>query len=242
MSDSSRSYGLGPTRLLCPWDSPGKNTEVGCHAPPRGSSRLRDWTNISYMYTYTIYIHTYIRITYIYLNVYICVCVCVCVCMNHFAIHLKLTQHCKSTILQLKKKTHIQKRHLHQHPPTPIPGRRTFSCHIFPWFPSSSQFPVQYTLACFLPVWVEFHVPSPCKKHSSSKPWGACECDLIWNKIICSYNHVLMRSYWIRVGPKLMTSIFIKRITFGHRDRGHARRTIVGNNKCDSILDLFLLL
>ena len=21
-----------PTRLLCPWDSPGKNTEVGCHA------------------------------------------------------------------------------------------------------------------------------------------------------------------------------------------------------------------
>ena len=24
--------------------------------------------------------------------------------MNHFAVHLKLTQHCKSTILQLKKK------------------------------------------------------------------------------------------------------------------------------------------
>ena len=21
------------TRLLCPWDSPGKNTGVGCHAP-----------------------------------------------------------------------------------------------------------------------------------------------------------------------------------------------------------------
>ena len=21
----------GPTRLLCPWDSPGKNTGVGCH-------------------------------------------------------------------------------------------------------------------------------------------------------------------------------------------------------------------
>ena len=52
----------------------------------------------------------------------------------------------------------------------------------------------------------------------------------------------MMRLYWIRVGPKLMTSVFIKRITFGHRDRGHARRTIVGNNKSDSILDLFLLL
>ena len=29
--DSLRSYGLQPTMLLCPWDSPGKNTKVGCH-------------------------------------------------------------------------------------------------------------------------------------------------------------------------------------------------------------------
>ena len=27
-----RRYELQPTRLLCPWDSPGKNTGVGCHA------------------------------------------------------------------------------------------------------------------------------------------------------------------------------------------------------------------
>ena len=27
----SRPRGLWPTRLLCPWDSPGKNTGVGCH-------------------------------------------------------------------------------------------------------------------------------------------------------------------------------------------------------------------
>ena len=26
-----RSHGLQPTRLLSPWDSPGKNTGVGCH-------------------------------------------------------------------------------------------------------------------------------------------------------------------------------------------------------------------
>ena len=26
-----RPHGLEPTRLLCPWDSPGKNTGVGCH-------------------------------------------------------------------------------------------------------------------------------------------------------------------------------------------------------------------
>ena len=31
MSDSLRLHRWQPTRLLCPWDSPGKNTEVGCH-------------------------------------------------------------------------------------------------------------------------------------------------------------------------------------------------------------------
>ena len=31
MSDSLRPCGLKPTRLLCPWDSPGKNSGVGCH-------------------------------------------------------------------------------------------------------------------------------------------------------------------------------------------------------------------
>ena len=30
--DSLRPYGLYPTRVLCPWHSPGKNTRVGCHA------------------------------------------------------------------------------------------------------------------------------------------------------------------------------------------------------------------
>ena len=31
MSDSVQPHGLQPTRLLRPWDSPGKNTGVGCH-------------------------------------------------------------------------------------------------------------------------------------------------------------------------------------------------------------------
>ena len=30
VSDSLRPHGLQPTRLLCPWDFPGKNTGVGC--------------------------------------------------------------------------------------------------------------------------------------------------------------------------------------------------------------------
>ena len=36
MSDSLWPYGLWPTRLLYPWDSPGKNTRVGCHALLQG--------------------------------------------------------------------------------------------------------------------------------------------------------------------------------------------------------------
>ena len=31
MSDSMRPHRWPPTRLPCPWDSPGKNTGVGCH-------------------------------------------------------------------------------------------------------------------------------------------------------------------------------------------------------------------
>ena len=31
VSDSLRPHGLQPIRLLCPWDSPGKNNGVGCH-------------------------------------------------------------------------------------------------------------------------------------------------------------------------------------------------------------------
>ena len=31
MSDSVQPHELKPARLLCPWDSPGKKTGVGCH-------------------------------------------------------------------------------------------------------------------------------------------------------------------------------------------------------------------
>src|SRR5574340_1099934 len=31
ISDSVRPHRWQPTRLLCPWDSPGKSTGVGCH-------------------------------------------------------------------------------------------------------------------------------------------------------------------------------------------------------------------
>ena len=36
MSDSLGPCGLSPARLLCPWDFPVKNTEVGCHTLLQG--------------------------------------------------------------------------------------------------------------------------------------------------------------------------------------------------------------
>ena len=39
VSNSLRSHVLHPTRLLCPWDFPGKNTGVGCHFLLQGTSQ-----------------------------------------------------------------------------------------------------------------------------------------------------------------------------------------------------------
>ena len=36
VSYSLQPRGLQPARLLCPWDSPGKSTGVGCHSPLQG--------------------------------------------------------------------------------------------------------------------------------------------------------------------------------------------------------------
>ena len=35
VSNSWQPHGLQPTRLLCPWDFPGKSTGVGCHCLPQ---------------------------------------------------------------------------------------------------------------------------------------------------------------------------------------------------------------
>ena len=40
VSDSLKPCGVSPTRLLCPWDSPGKNTGVGCHTLLQGIKLL----------------------------------------------------------------------------------------------------------------------------------------------------------------------------------------------------------
>ena len=43
VSDSLQPCGLEPARLLCPWDSPGKNTGVGCHALLQGIFPTQGW-------------------------------------------------------------------------------------------------------------------------------------------------------------------------------------------------------
>ena len=52
VSDSVLPHGLYPARLLCPWDSPGKNTGVVCHLclgradlPLLGSPGPTGWTS-----------------------------------------------------------------------------------------------------------------------------------------------------------------------------------------------------
>ena len=47
VSDSLWPHRLQSTRHLCPWDFPGKNTGVGCHFLPKGSSQPRDLTWVS---------------------------------------------------------------------------------------------------------------------------------------------------------------------------------------------------
>ena len=49
MSDSVRPHGLQPARLLRPWDSPVKNTGMGCHAFLQGIFPTRDQTQVSRM-------------------------------------------------------------------------------------------------------------------------------------------------------------------------------------------------
>ena len=43
MFSSLWSPGQGSTRLLCPWDSPGKNTGMGCHALLQGIFPTQEW-------------------------------------------------------------------------------------------------------------------------------------------------------------------------------------------------------
>ena len=48
ISDSSRPHGLQPTRILCPWDVPGKSTGVGCHCNPYFVYPFTSWRSFGF--------------------------------------------------------------------------------------------------------------------------------------------------------------------------------------------------
>ena len=54
--DSARPHRQQPTRLLCPWDSPGKNTGVGCHVllqymKVKSESEVTQWSRVRLLVT-----------------------------------------------------------------------------------------------------------------------------------------------------------------------------------------------
>ena len=48
VSSSSKPHGKQPARPLCPWDSPGENTRVGCRALLQGIFPTQGW-NLSFL-------------------------------------------------------------------------------------------------------------------------------------------------------------------------------------------------
>ena len=86
VSDSSQPHGLQATRLLCPWDFPGKSTGVGCHCLlriqciiPCKDNFLRLW----WFFSPTSFIHYYNKLSlYSSLNHFIIECYCLVIVLS----------------------------------------------------------------------------------------------------------------------------------------------------------------
>ena len=74
-SDSLRPHRLQPTRPLCPWDSPGKNTGVGCHFLPHGIFPTQGSKQVSC----TASRFFFFCLSYQGSPKYICILTCICV-------------------------------------------------------------------------------------------------------------------------------------------------------------------
>ena len=71
MSDSSKPHGLQPTRLLCPWDFPGKSTGVGCHCLLRHCNLAvsKCWTNQAGLSTKAVILSLGKRVTNVFMYI-----------------------------------------------------------------------------------------------------------------------------------------------------------------------------
>ena len=76
---SSRLHRLKPTRFLCPWDSPGKNTRVGCHCLLQWIFPTQGWNP---------HLHCRWILCCLSYQGSLCVCVCVCVCYVYVYIYI----------------------------------------------------------------------------------------------------------------------------------------------------------
>ena len=95
VSHSLRSMDCSPVRLLCPWDSPGKNTGVGSHSllqgifPTQGSNLgLPCCRQILYHLS-----HQENHLNYVYIYVWKCGCI-VCVCMYLQCVYMYIYTWC----------------------------------------------------------------------------------------------------------------------------------------------------
>ena len=78
ISDSLQPHGRQPTRPLCPWGSPGKNTGVGCHAllqgtfPTQGQNPgLPNWRRILYQLSHQGLLgNSFSRLSHIFTNLF----------------------------------------------------------------------------------------------------------------------------------------------------------------------------
>jgi len=70
MSDSVRPHRWQPTKLPRPWDSPGKNTAVGCHFLLQCMKVKSESEVAQSCLTPTMYACVYV---YIYMCVYVCI-------------------------------------------------------------------------------------------------------------------------------------------------------------------------
>ena len=73
MSDPQRPDGLQPTRLLCPWDFPGKSTGVGCHCLQYTLILFLYFCGIGYFFSsfisYFIWVLSFLLMSYRFVNV-----------------------------------------------------------------------------------------------------------------------------------------------------------------------------
>ena len=68
VSNCSRPHGLQPTRVLCPWDFPGKSTGVGCHC----LLRIVIWSHLQLAISYIKILFVFISFSSIYILYELC--------------------------------------------------------------------------------------------------------------------------------------------------------------------------